>query len=260
MAGALAASCTPRQLDVVDPCTDASPPSASCPAQPPPPNPLLQGLVGWWPLDDGAGSGLAVDRTDNGNDGTLVDLDPATAWVPGRWSSALEIGGLGYVQVPRRTDWSVDAITTQVTVSAWIYFEGSIRPADMWGTALSREIGTTNRQHYHISLNSAEVPSMFILDARMQGLEVAPRFKWTHLAGTYDGARMRLYVDGVLVQEQATAVTFPADTTPLLLGANGNGPGMGVTERFPGRIDELMLWNRALSADEIARVAAGPPY
>jgi len=48
-----------------------------------------------------------------------------------------------------------------------------------------------------------------------------------------------------------------ADTTPFILGANGNGPTTGVSERFPGRIDEIMLYRRALSADEIALVYNG---
>jgi hypothetical protein len=250
---ALAPGCTPRVLDVVDVCGDAA--SAACPG---PPDPILRGLVGWWPLDDGAGSGTALDQSGNDNAGSLsVELDPTVAWVRGRSGTALELGGFGYVLVPHTQ--SIDSVVGEVTVSAWIYYEGSINPADMWGTALSREIGSTNRQHYHISLNIAETPSLYINDNLTTGGAATPRFKWTHLAGTYDGAFVRLYVNGAPAAAPL-ALTGPitADTTPLILGANGNGPGVGVTERFPGAIDELMLWNRALSADEIARLAAGP--
>ena len=252
LVGVLALGCTPRVLDVVDTCGDAAP--ATCGT----PDPILRGLVGWWSLDEGTGSGIARDRSGNDNHGTLSpELDPTTAWVPGRSGSALEIGGLGYVLVPHAP--SIDSIVDAVTVSAWIYFEGSVDPTQMWGTALSREIGNTNRQHYHISLSVSETPSMFVNDNLITSSTAAQRFRWTHLAGTYDGTSERLYVDGALAVGPAP-LTGPvtADTTPLILGANGNGPNVGVTERFPGRIDELMLWNRALGADEIARLAAGP--
>jgi len=53
--------------------------------------------------------------------------------------------------------------------------------------------------------------------------------------------------------------------TPLILGGNGNGMGdANVTERFPGKIDEIMLYRRALSATDIAQLHAGallvPPF
>ena len=84
------------------------------------------------------------------------------------------------------------------------------------------------------------------------------RQTWVHIAGTYDGTMARLYVDGQLVDSQALTGRFAADTTPFILGANGNGVGdASVTERFPGRIDEVMLYRRALSADEIAMLYDG---
>jgi hypothetical protein len=50
------------------------------------------------------------------------------------------------------------------------------------------------------------------------------------------------------------------DRTPVILGGNGND-GSGVpTELFPGRIDELMLFGPALSADEIAQIAVGAAF
>jgi hypothetical protein len=50
--------------------------------------------------------------------------------------------------------------------------------------------------------------------------------------------------------------TFQPDTTPLVLGGNGNST-QGITERFPGRIDELMLYRRALSPAEVKQLADG---
>jgi len=82
-----------------------------------------------------------------------------------------------------------------------------------------------------------------------------PRGTFTHIAGTYDGAVARLYVDGVLKSSVDILGSFGADDTPLLLGANGNN--LVVSERFPGRIDEIALYDRALDSVEIAQLAAG---
>ena len=85
---------------------------------------------------------------------------------------------------------------------------------------------------------------------------VAPR-TWVHLAGTYDGMNVRLYVNGVEAAFQALTGSFTADTTPLIIGGNGNDATGVPTELFPGRLDEVMLFHRALSAPEIGRIFAG---
>jgi hypothetical protein len=249
-------ACSPRVLTVVDPCgVDGAVPCTGMP-----PDPLLDGLVGWWRFDDGVGSPVARDSSGQGNDGTLVDLDTSSnTWQAGRSGSGLEIGGAGYVQVPLSE--SIASITDRVTMAAWIYFEGSIDSNDMYGTAISREIGTTIDQHYHLSLYIDSTPTLFITTKgvkinRLNDNLQTPRFTWTHLAGTFDGTTLRIYVNGALggsLMAQSPGA-FASDTTPLILGANGNGATYGVSERFPGRIDEIMLYGRVLSSDEIGRL------
>lgn len=85
-----------------------------------------------------------------------------------------------------------------------------------------------------------------------------PPQQWTHLAGTYDGTVARLYVNGILVDSDPVTGEFGPDTTPVILGGNGNGNM--ISERFPGRIDEIVLYNRALDASEIGQLAAGVPF
>ena len=115
-------------------------------------------LVGCWRLDDGTGSTIARDSSRTRNDGTLVDLDPATAWVGGRSAGGLAVEGAGFVNVPPSP--SIDSITDQVTIAGWGYLEGTI---DDYATIASREDGTTIDQHYHISINSrGEVPALWL--------------------------------------------------------------------------------------------------
>ena len=68
---------------------------------------------------------------------------------------------------------------------------------------------------------------------------------WTHLAATFDGSTIRLYVDGNLVGSLAETNPIPTSTDILQIGANFYG------EYFPGRIDEVRIYNRALSETEI---------
>src|SRR2546430_9039414 len=69
---------------------------------------------------------------------------------------------------------------------------------------------------------------------------------WTHLAGTFDGATMRLYVNGVEVASQAQTAALTATAGTLQIGADSY-----TGENFAGRIDEVRIYNRALTAAEI---------
>jgi hypothetical protein len=268
----LAGGCSPRTLIAVDPdpCADGGR-GPGCPdpcadggvinALPGcvPPG-LLDDLIGYWRLDDASGSTTARDWSGRGNDGTLGGtLDPNTAWVAGRAAGGLATEGAGYVNVVPST--SIDSITNAVTVAGWAYLDGTIMD---YATLASREEMTTIDQHYHISIDGNELP-VFFCKTDVGGVRLTirrtpspvVRMMWVHIAGTYDGTTARLYFNGQQVDSQGLTGNFTRDTTPFILGGNGNGPDLGVSERFPGLIDEIMLYRRALSADEIAQLYGG---
>jgi hypothetical protein len=222
---------------------------------------LLDGLVGHWRLDDGTGSMVAVDSSGRGNDGTLHGLDVNAAWVAGRSLGALQTAHAGWVQVPMSP--SINAIVDAVTVSAWVYQETPIADPDNFGTALSRQIGTSQDQFYHLSLFGGR-PTLFITTGAGYvapgAPDTVPMNTWIHLAGTWDGATARLYVSGSEIANQALTGTIAHDMTPVILGGNGNDASGVPTELFPGRLDELMLFSRALSAYEVAQLAAGAAF
>jgi len=204
---------------------------------------------------------MAADSSGRGNHGVLHGLDPSTAWVGGRSRGALEIGHAGWVQVALSP--SIDAIVDAVTVTAWVYQEGPTVAPDNFSTALSRQIGTGENQYYHLSLFFDGRPTLFIttdVGYVSPGGTAVPMNTWVHLAGTYDGTTARLYVNGAQVASDPLTGTFAHDRTPVILGGNGNDASGVPTELFPGRIDELMLYARALSAGEIAQLAAGATF
>jgi beta-galactosidase len=180
------------------------------------------------------------------------------AWVTGGpEGGALSVPGNGYVNVPRSS--SIDSITTAMTVAAWIYLDGEIGE---YATAISRQLGTTFEQHYHLSVNAQRQAILFINTPEsgqvvLGGPPTVPRQTWVHIAGTYGGRQLRLYVDGVQVASGDATGRFAAETNPVILSGNGNEADHVVSEFVPGRLDEIMLYRRALGADEIARLASG---
>jgi hypothetical protein len=260
----LASACGPRTLVLIgsDRCADGGA-GAGCPdpcadggiGVPGCVDPgLLGDLIGYWQLDDGSGSTMANDLTGR-NHGTLVDLDPATSWVAGRAGGAMNIAAAGFANVVSSP--SINSITDQVTISGWGYLDGAI--VDEYATIASRQEATTIDQHYHIGFYRDGVPTTFIKTENRtsirRGPAPAPIRTWVHLASTYDGSIVRFYIDGQEVMNEPLTGRFVPDTTPFVLGGNGNAGE--ITERFAGRIDEIMLYRRALSAGEIAMLHAG---
>ena len=80
---------------------------------------------------------------------------------------------------------------------------------------------------------------------------------WSHVAGTYDGSTLRVYVNGVEDGSLPATGPIPTNTIPLIFGADS-----GHGSLFDGAIDEVTLYGRALSAQEIAAwltASAAPP-
>jgi hypothetical protein len=76
---------------------------------------------------------------------------------------------------------------------------------------------------------------------------------WTHLAFTYDGATFRIFVNGVQVATRAQAGAISASAQVLRIGGNSVWG-----EYFQGRIDEVRIYNRALTQAEIQADMAAP--
>src|SRR5690606_31936197 len=71
---------------------------------------------------------------------------------------------------------------------------------------------------------------------------------WQHVAGTYDGTTMRLYRNGVQIGTSAGAFNIGNPNNSVVIGDWSNGTG----RNFPGKIDEVRIWNRTISAANLA--------
>ena len=235
--------------------TDAG--SGSVHAAPPAPP---TSLIAYWAMDETSGSIAHDTGALPANDATTV---AAPTWVPGRIGNALQFNGTTqYATTPDSNDLD---ITTAITIAAWVKPEkvGSsnipqqlVQKAATGGTN-GYEIGLTGAtstapQKAYIRFNEASNGDAF----RVTSTTLYPTngTTWIHIAGTWDGTTIRFYYNGVA---QGTPVAFAgpiaANTRALSLG----GPATFDANRlFKGAMDDVRVYNRALSPAEIAALAS----
>ena len=189
-----------------------------------------------------------MDASGNGNNGTLTGLNPASAWTTGRTGGALKCDGSGAALVNDSA--SLDGITTAVTISAWVNRLGA---STGFTAVLSREIGTTITEYYYLGLSGDKAE--FYSSSIGLSTTTIPIGIWTHMAATDDGSTVRIYVNGAQVASKYVSDVFKADSSKLVICGNQNDAGGAVTQRWNGLVDDLQLYNRALTATEIATLA-----
>jgi hypothetical protein len=208
--------------------------------------PTVTGLVAAYSFSEGSGT-TTGDRSGSGNNGTLSGATWSTA---GRNGTALSFDGVND-RVNISDSASLD-LTGGMTVEAWVY--PTVLSA--WRTVLLKERpgGLVYALYAH---DNVPAPAVYAriggVDLRVAGTAPLPLNTWTHLAATYDGATLRLYVNGQLVGSQARNGTIQVSNGLLRLGGNAVWG-----EWLAGRIDDVRIYNRALTAGEIQSDMATP--
>jgi len=192
---------------------------------------------------------LAIDASGHGNTGTLKN---GAVWTAGVTGSAVQFDGINDV-VEVAPSASINTLSTQVTVGAWVYRAAA---QGTWAALVSRQRGTTVFEHFYLGVSDTGQYRWFVSTANGYSSTTlgaaAPVGQWVHLVGTYDGAMVRLYVNGV--QQFATTHTgaFLSDTTTgLVIGAGYNDAAHTPIEAFNGLVDEVQVSGVALSPEQV---------
>ncbi|MCG8310100.1 MAG: hypothetical protein MI975_22070, partial [Cytophagales bacterium] len=138
-----------------------------------------------------------------------------------------------------------------LTLSVWIYVDSYTNDARI----LSRERSTDPKYLYSLLLSGTDdkYPQFRLtLDGtylKMTSGTAVPLNTWTHLAATYDGSKMKIYINGVPDTEQTATGLITGTDFPLYMSKS-----VSYTRFFHGRIDEVYAYNRALTSSEISEL------
>jgi hypothetical protein len=200
---------------------------------------------------------VVTDSSSSHLNGSLVGVaTPDSAYVPsisgyGK-SLALVAGQRQYVAVPESNALDVN----QFTLSALVRYTGT-QTADTLGRwEVLEKAGA-----YWMNIRTSGVvraggffgacaasASWKFLDSTV----VVPTNTWTHVAATYNGTRLRIYVNGAPAGSMLVSGTTCANDAPLAVGAK-NDPAHGLLEAFwDGQLDEVRIYNKALTATQVA--------
>ena len=195
------------------------------------------GLVLALGFDEGSGTS-ATDASGSGNNGTTAN----TTWVMGKYGGALSFNGSSSrVTIP---DTPSLHLTTAMTLEAWV--EKTATNAN-W-----RDVIYKGNDNYYLS--SSSQPGNRPAGGAIIGGAYAEAYAtaslatntWAHLAVTYDGSAVRMYVNGIQVGSAAKTGSITTSSNPLTIGSDSF-----YGQYFQGLIDEVRVYNVALSAAQI---------
>jgi hypothetical protein len=213
----------------------------------------LDGLVAYYPF-----SGNANDATSNGNDGTAHGTSLVRD-IFGNLASAYHFDGSQYIDAPNP---AALLSGSALTVSAWVYLDritaGTMQvvqkdSADL--DSLPNAFGMTILGTGNCSGDNCVSTSRFGLTLNIGGAyysgawsaAVLEAGRWYHLAATYDNSKVVLWVNGSPDSVYALTGNFASNGDALNIGRLASRD----SNYFQGTIDEVMIYNRALSGEEI---------
>ena len=214
------------------------------------------GLVAWYPLDgdtkdysgnhyDGTPSGFTFDGTTNG-------------WTGGKFGKAILLNGSNQISAPTM---NLAGGVSTLSISVWVN-EAVPPPYEGKYSIINTGNDNCNTRVFVLDLRG-NFPQFGLCNPdgtntgqqAVGNLQVLPG-TWSFISGTFDGSTgiLDVYENGRLVNSVSTGYSHAvARSSALLIGANDGGP------QFNGAIDDVRVYNRVLSASEVAKLYAGTP-
>ncbi|MDB6015981.1 MAG: Peptidase BlaR1 [Pedosphaera sp.] len=202
-------------------------------------------MMAWWPAD-----GDSRDVV-TGNNAVLLN---GVGFADGRVGQAFAFEGSGANQVVQVTDAPNLNPSNAFTLEVWLYLTrysindtvAVIEKGGVYDSLRQYEIGLVDINGRWFIRPHLWLPGGLAILAGATPVEVNT---WYHVAMTYDGKIMKLYVNGNVDGSMPASGPITVTANPLLIGGDGFGGW-----DFAGLVDELSLYNRALSAEEIQSI------
>jgi hypothetical protein len=229
------------------------------------------GLFSWWKFDENPG-GITASDSEGGRYGTLFEtVDFTTDESRCKFGNCLNVSSSGYVTVP-----SFDLTGDSMSITAWIYADSFLGNGQ--NRIISKATGTGEINHYFmvssiLSPGGSELRSRFktrgsggtVNTLTHKGGDLRAG-EFTHIAVVYDGTNVRHYINGELFIGSMTGSGAGEQTGNLtssgrsvVIGANVNGTDTGYSNQWDGTIDDLRIYDRALSDSEVLALANPTP-
>ena len=205
--------------------------------------------VGLWLLDDGKGE-VAKDSSKRGHDAQIFDAD---GWVDGKFEKALRFKGQTRMEIPDHKDFH---FTDKFTIELWANLE-DLPQGHVGIPGKGHDLAVGSFVFHPTRLNAEEFELRFYLSTGGAWPAVISQQpisfgEWHHLAGTYDGKELKVYVDGELAaskdQEGKINIT---DGEPFKFAQDCCG------RTFVGILDEIRFSNAPLTEAEIKKSING---
>jgi hypothetical protein len=210
---------------------------------------LEEGLVSYYKLDDGSGT-VATDASGNGHDGTLIQ--PELVWVPGYDGGALGCPG---ADIASRLEFPTTGMSaTAGTVALFAYL------SDPQPTQTRYFFGHTAQPQFNsriqIYMDSGTTLDIGIGDAHAKAADItALNVKtWYHIVLTWANGSYVVYVDG----KEINKGTYTGLTSLNTIANIANDGSSAPYEALGGVVDEVRLYNRAVTADEVQQMSQMP--
>jgi hypothetical protein len=207
---------------------------------------VMTNLVAYWPMDVFTIGNTTPDIVGQ-HDGTFAGITP----LPGRFGTSAGFAGVGapFIDIPYSPDFYF--APAGFTVAVWVRPESFPNSGYLFGDS---DLGQPDTPH-RLFMSSGnvvfriEAPNQIGGEAR-SSLQLSP-FTWYHLVGVYDSGstvnNIEIYVDGTLEATGSLATVIFTANLPLTIGNVTGSQNIP----FDGRIDEVRVWNRPLSAPEV---------
>lgn len=210
------------------------------------PNYMPSGMVSWWRLDEAAAAGAttAEDYLAS-NDGTLINMEPANDRILGKSGNSLDFDGINeYVEIP---DDPGLRPANMITVEAWI-----MPYSTTFGRAVVKKADANSGYVLEFGINTVR---FFIYGGgawRMSNEEPVTTGNWQHVVGVFDGSNLLTCINGVCGTPVGYSGTIDSSTAMLNIGRDPSNPGDS-SRHFLGQIDEVAIYDQALTPQEILR-------
>jgi hypothetical protein len=197
-------------------------------------------LIGWWKLDQVSGN-ITSDSSSQNNHGNVLNVAAANLSVSGKINKTVDFDGTNdYVE----TD-DYNLVTSDFSISAWINSRNVTARQPIVEEDLANSAGVM------FELRSSAI-TLWEGYTALNSIGALSNDIWYHVVGTYDGTTAKIYIDGVL--NNSAGRTFGSTTSENLHIGWGEWNAGANSFYFNGFIDDVRLYDRALSLDEVEAI------